>query len=220
MARPASGRLGRIDRLRTDPQDPQCVDVLVGGRVVGRASRAQAEALGLRAGAGWTPHRAAALSHAGAEDAARQRAFGLLARRARSRSALVAALERAGFAEPVATAVVERLQQDGWLCEERSAAERARAVARNRGTSRRLVQTRLESEGFSERLAGAASRSASGPADELDQAVELTKSYIRARVRRVESLAMRLDRRGFDRDTITQALRICGLDSSFLEENS
>lgn len=167
---------------------------------------------GLRAG---HASRAVAAERAADPAAAREAALKLLERTRRTRADLARRLRDKGYQEPVVAAVLERLAGVGLIDD----VEYARAFLAGRWGRRaagwRTLEQDLKTRGVGrEDIASARSRfeAEQGPADEVRLARRVAEQAARRyaalepRVRRQRLYAL-LVRRGFDGDTIQQALR-------------
>lgn len=198
----------RIDALRARADDPNTVDVRVGGATVATLARSRAEALGIREGAAWTPALAGRASRAAAEELAREAALAFLARRDWSVAALRERLERAGHVPGAAAAAVEGLAKDGWLDDRAFASARVEHHRRRGAMAAEALEDLLERDGL-----------APGDAREAAKAGAATAAELRAEARAARAaghaagrVAARLARRGFDPDTIRDALERAGFD--------
>ena len=198
----------RIDAVRATPRDPNLVEVRVAARTLATLPRSRADELGLREGAAWTPALAARVGHAGAVELAREAALRFLAKRAWSASGLAERVVRAGHDLEAARDAVGALLADGWLDDRAYATDRAERLQRRGSRSEDALQAALEADGVAPRLARAVAReSAPGPAE-----LHAEARAARAGGERAGRVAARLARRGFDADTIRDALERAGYD--------
>lgn len=198
-----------IEALRPTPEDPNVVEVRVGGRTVASMLRHRAQELGLEVGAKWTPAIAARVSAACALELAREAAFALLAKRAYAAHALQAKLEAGGHAEAAAAAAVAALVADGWLDDAAFAAERATHLQRRGPVATDALAERLEAEGVGEAVARAAAKRAT-PADETHAALLREARTARRAGESASRVGNRFARRGFEADTIESVLEAAG----------
>ncbi|HEX4518510.1 MAG TPA: regulatory protein RecX [Gaiellaceae bacterium] len=128
-----------------------------------------------------------------------------LARRDRSVKGLEAVLERRGIPEAERVAAVERLEQFGYLDDDRYAVTRAGTLA-GRGYGNEAIEFELMREGLDDERVAAA---LAGLEDEIDRARRLC-----AKPELPRKAAARLARRGFSFETIESAL---GADAGELD---
>lgn len=198
----------RIESLRSLPEDPNVVELRSGGRTLAVLPRARAEELGATEGAAWTPALARRVDHAAAESLAREAALAFLARRSWSAAGLSARLVLAGHGEAVAAAAVAALVSDGWLDDRAFAQERVAHHRRTGSFPAEALAALLEREGVGERDAARAAEAGAATAREVRaEARAARRAGTSAR-----TLAGRLGRRGFDADTIRDALEAAGYE--------
>jgi len=197
-----------IDALRAHADDPNVVDVRVGGRTVATLPRARAETMGAAEGAAWTPALAARVSAAAAEALAREAALAFLARRAWSAALLAARLVRAGHDERAAAGAVAALLADGWLDDRAYAQARAGQLSRRGAMAAEALEHALVEEGVAERVARAAAKGEAGTAEDLAREAKAARRAGQGAAR----VAGRFARRGFDADSIRSALERAGYD--------
>ncbi len=199
-----------IAALRPTVEDPNIVEVIVGRRAVASMLRHRAESLGLAVGTRWTPQLAGRVGAAQAQELAREAAFAMLARRARSAAGLRERLLAAGHGAEAAEAAIEAMRADGWIDDAAFAAERARELQRRAPLAAPALAARLEEEGVAAREAARVARAAA-PEDPQS----LLRREARAARRARESAARvagRFARRGYDPDTIREALEAAGYE--------
>lgn len=198
----------RIDALRALAVDPNLVEVRSSGRTLATLPRARAEELGLREGAAWTPALARKVDLAAAESLAREAALAFLAKRGWSAAGLAARLVRAGHAESVAASAVAALVADGWLDDRAFAGERVAHHRRTGSFPAEALEELLKREGVGERDAAAAAEAGAATAKELRAEVRTARRAGTS----ARTVAGRLSRRGFDADTIRDALEAAGYE--------
>lgn len=198
----------RIDALRALAADPNIVEVQSSGRTLATLPRARAEELGLREGTAWTPALARKVDLAAAESLAREAALAFLAKRGWSAAGLAARLVRAGHAEPVAASAVAALVADGWLDDRAFAVERVAHHRRTGSFPAEALEELLKREGVGERDAAEAAEEGAATARELRAEVRAARSAGTS----ARTVAGRLSRRGFDADTIREALEAAGYE--------
>lgn len=207
MARKTTARR-RIDALRATAADPNLVDVRVGGRTEATLPRQRAEELGITEGTAWTPSLAARVDRAAADSLAREAALGFLAKRPWSAAALEARLVKGGHAKKAAAAAVQSMVSDGWLDDRAFAAARVEHHRRKGAMPADALAALLEADGVAERDAREAADLGAASAKELRAEVRAAKRAKESAVR----VAGRLARRGFDPDTIRDALEHAGYE--------
>lgn len=198
----------RIDLLRPHAGDPNTVDIRAGGRTLASLPRTRAEELGVREGAAWTPALARRVDRSAAESLAREAALAHLAKRSWSAAGLAARLVRGGHDEDAAAAAVAALVADGWLDDRAYAQERVAHHRRTGSLSAEALAALLARDGIGERDAERAARAGAASAKEL-------RAEVRAAHRAgtsARAVAGRLTRRGFDADTIRDALEAAGYE--------
>jgi SOS response regulatory protein OraA/RecX len=194
-----------IDAVLADAADPGMVRVRIGRVRVGPLRREDAERLGIEVGVRWTQALARKVRRITDAAACRADALRRLGRRDHSRALLEARLSPR-WSETIAAQVVRDLVSEGWLDDRTYAERRAESLRRSGPMARDLLRERLESEGVN---AGDAARASGGP-DAAADLVPLAKRWKREG-RSPTSIARALGRRGFDSDTIAQALQRAGL---------
>ena len=201
-----TGKKARIDSLAPRAADPNQVEVRVGGRTVATLLRHRADELGLAEGAAWTPALAARVDAAAAEALAREAALAFLAKRAWSAAGLQARLVKGGHAARAAANAVKELVADGWL-NDRAFAEGRVEQLRTRGAmAAEALEALLEADGVGERDAREAAKAGAGTAAELRKEAKAARKAGESANR----VAGRMGRRGFDPDTIRDALEHAG----------
>ena len=204
-SRPSRARI-RIEALRALAADPNQVEVRIGGRTVATLLRHRAEELGLAEGAAWTPALAARVDAAAADELAREAALGFLAKRAWSAAGLRERLVKAGHAERAAAAAAQALVADGWLDDRAFAQGRVEQHRRKGAIAAEALEALLEADGVGERDARAAAKAGGSTTAELRSEARRAKKAGESPAR----VAGRLARRGFDADTIRDALEHAG----------
>jgi SOS response regulatory protein OraA/RecX len=136
-----------ISRVEFDRRDATLVHVVVGSRRVGDAPACEAEALGVRPGAEWTPALAALCREAMEARRCMKRALAILCPRAISEAALTERLAGAGFGAGVIERTVARLRDTRVLDDRSLAAGGADSLAA-RGAADALIRQRLERAGL------------------------------------------------------------------------
>lgn len=205
-----------IDALRALDGDPMTVEVRVGGTTVATLPRPRAESLGLAEGVRWTPAIAARVDRACAEALAREAGLAFLARKSWSAKGLEARLAQAGHDARAARAAVAAMVADGWLDDRAFAEARVGQLSRRGAMSADALAAMLESEGVAESIAADAAESIAADAAEAGAG---TAAQLRAEARaakrageRAARVAGRFARRGFDADTIRDALERAGFE--------
>lgn len=205
-----------ITALTPHPRRPGRVDVLVDGKPAAAVTVDAVERLGLRVGTDFEPRRAAVEAEA-ALLAVWDRATGLLAARARSRTELHRALVRRDQPAALVDRVLERLERAGYLDDAEFARQFARSRALGRGLSRRRVQQELARRGVARELAQAAIAEvfADEGVDEYAAVERLARKKLPS-LARLDALTRRrrlygfLARRGFEPDDIRRVLAALG----------
>lgn len=207
MARKTTARR-RVDALRATAADPNLVEVRVAGRTEATLPRQRAEDLGIAEGTPWTPALAARVDRVAAEALARESALAFLAKRPWSAAALRERLVKAGHAEQAASAAVSAMVADGWLDDRAFASSRVGHHRRKGAMPAEALAALLEADGVGERDAQEAAERGAATAKELRDEVRAAKRAKQSPAR----VAGRLARRGFDPDTIRDALERAGYE--------
>lgn len=197
-----------IDALRAIDGDPMTVEVRVGGTTVATLPRPRAESLGLAEGVRWTPAIAARVDRACAEALAREAGLAFLARKSWSAKGLEARLAQAGHDARAARAAVAAMVADGWLDDRAFAEARVGQLSRRGAMSADALAAMLESEGVAESIAADAAEAGAGTAAQLRAEARAAKRA----GERAARVAGRFARRGFDADTIRDALERAGFE--------
>lgn len=165
-------------------------------------------------------HAAAPEAHESPADAALRAAMDRLSRRDWARGELVAALVTAGFDAAEAEAAVARCVARGWLDEAAAARHRAERLRRRGPVAPAGIVRDLERRQVDPAVAARIA------AEAVPDPVAEAEAAIRREIRRrgaaddpVDALpwpqrrrlAARLARRGFDEETVAQAMRRCGV---------
>ena len=197
-----------IDAVRALDGDPMTVEVRVGGTTVASMPRPRAEALGLAEGVKWTPALAARVDRACAESLAREAGLAFLARRSWSAKGLEARLVRAGHDARAAREAVAAMVGDGWLDDRAFAEARVEQLSRRGAMSAEALEESLEADGVADDVAAAAARAGAATAADLRAEARAAKRA----GERASRVAGRFARRGFDADTIRDALERAGYE--------
>lgn len=198
----------RVDALRPHAEDPNTVDVRAGGTTLATLPRHRAEELGIAEGTAWTPALAARVDRACAEALAREAALAFLAKRPWSAAGLRERLERAGHAGRAAADAVAALVADGWLDDRAFAAARVEQLSRRGAMSAEALEALLGRDGVGERDARDAAKDGAATVAEIRAEARAARKAREPAGR----VAARLARRGFDADTIRDALEHAGYD--------
>lgn len=194
-----------ITAIDADPRDPGLVRVRLGRTTVGPLRRDAAEALGLEEGRAWTVRLEKAVERLARHEGCRADALRRLGRRDHSRELLALRLTPR-WGEDIAREVVGELATHGWLDDGAYATRRAENLRRAGPVSSEMLTVRLEAEGVAPRLA----RKAAGGLDRpQDLAVHLRRW--KREGRDAAWIVRTLGRRGFEFDTIAEALRNAGI---------
>lgn len=194
-----------ITAIDADPKDPGLVRVRLGRTSVGPLRRDAAEAMGLAEGRAWTPRLEKEVDRLARREGCRADALRRLGRRDHSRELLALRLSPR-WGEDIARDVVGELATHGWLDDGTYATRRAESLRRGGPVSSEMVSVRLEAEGVAPNLA----REAAGGADRpQDLAVHMRRW--KREGRGAAWITRTLGRRGFEFDTIAEALRNAGI---------
>ncbi|MBM4006266.1 MAG: hypothetical protein FJ292_01670 [Planctomycetes bacterium] len=194
-----------ITAIDADPTDPGLVRVRLGRTSVGPLRRDAAEALGLAEGRSWTARLEKEVDRLARREGCRADALRRLGRRDHSCELLVVRLSPR-WGEDIAREVVGELATHGWLDDGTYATRRAENLRRSGPVSSEMVSVRLEAEGVAPKLA----RKAAGGADRPQDLAVHTRRWKREG-RSAAWITRTLGRRGFEFDTIEEALRNAGI---------
>lgn len=205
-----------ITEIAPLPSDPNMRRVKVGRRVIARLPSGAVEQLELRIGQRWTDALAKHIAEAVAITKARRDAMTLLGRRAFSRGEVVERLIRRDHSEAVANRVADELQHDHWIDDEAYATALAEEFAQRKSASHRLIVEKLVHRKISEDIAANAARRVLAEVDPIEAAVDFARKRLAQmkgldRQRAARRISGALARRGFDEETINEALRRMGL---------
>lgn len=203
-----------VTKLQPTKRDPTRVMIRVDGAVKATLPRPVVETLGIAVGLAWTEAVEARVAEAVDRDKAERYALNALGRRALSGGELAERIRRRGHGAAVAEAVVQAMRDKRFLDDEAYGravirAERARRPAGSRLLRQKLVQKRLDRSLIDRLIAELEA--------EQDPVAE-ARCLVEARLRqpsvqrldpaaRQRRLYAQLARRGFDPDTIRQAMR-------------
>ncbi|MEX0885603.1 MAG: regulatory protein RecX [Phycisphaeraceae bacterium] len=207
MPTPAS-----ITAITPNRDDPSRASVRVGRRIVATLSWSRLEELALAVGQAWDEPLAQRVADAAGQDKAMRDALRLLARRAQSRSELVQKLRRRGHGSETCERVVERLADRGEVDDEAFARALIREELARKPAGPMLLRQKLAQKGVDRAMAERVVGEAFAEADQVGPAVELARKRWPSLARfdpatRRRRLYGVLARRGFDADTIRQALQ-------------
>lgn len=194
-----------ITALEADPKDPGVVRVRIGRTIVGPLRRDAAERLGLEIGRAWTARLARDVERLAQREGCRTDALRRLGRRDHSRALLTLRLTP-HWGEDIARAVVDELATHGWLDDGIYAMRRAESLRRGGPVSSEMVSVRLEAEGVAPTVA----RKAAGGVDRPQDLAGHLRRWKREG-RTAAWITRTLGRRGFEFDTIAEALRNAGI---------
>jgi SOS response regulatory protein OraA/RecX len=198
----------KITALDPTPNNPMSVRVLVNGKAAATLSRPRCDELKLHVGQPWTAALQRRVQAQADQDAARDAALKRLGRSALSTAALEAHLTAKGHAALAVRAAITELVATGWMNDRAFAEHQAERLATGKPFAREAIAAVLQEQGVSqsESERAAAKAAPSLPAKAL--AAEALAAR-RAGVR-MNTMAGRMARRGFDQDAIFTALRAAG----------
>ena len=169
------------------------------------------ESLGIEEGATVDIEELLESAAAAERRAGMEAALALLGVRDRSAAELQERLRRKGFAHEVAVAVVERLQELGYVDDRRYAGELVRGRMAQRPEGKRALQRELRRRGIEGKMIDEALEECFGGVDEVALAVEVIERRL-PRLANVDvgtarrRLVALLQRRGFDFEVIQEAV--------------
>ena len=215
-----------VTAVRAAADHPELVELEIDGTVAGVLPRTEIDLGEIVAGLRCDDPRVIAARRAIEIRTTRAKALDLLAIRGHAAAELLAKLRKRQVTDPVAHQIIEELVEDGWLDDDSFARSRISAW-RAEGKSEADCRRRLTVAGVSDFLitSGLAASAAiqDTPSPEQDAANEALTRIRRsiggsdeASLRRI---AARMNRRGFELDTIRAALRQCELDDSILDDD-
>lgn len=213
--RSMSARITALDPL---PSDPNLLRVRVGGRVVARLTRADAERLQLEVGQAWTEDLSARVQQVIDTVKARKAALAMLSRRALSCGEMAERLEKRGHEQAIVHTLVNQLTNDGWLDDRAYARTIVYEVLRKKPAAKMLLVQKLQVRKIDSELALEVAEEALGETDQVAaaeqfaiQRMESMKGLSKTTV--VRRIAAQLARRGFDQETIEQVMSRLGLQT-------
>ncbi|MHC5003201.1 MAG: hypothetical protein ACYTJ0_08760 [Planctomycetota bacterium] len=194
----------------------------VAGRVVAELPADDVERLHLRVGRAWTDALADSVREAVARDAARRDALAALSTRGLSRRELLDRLVARGHDPQCAEGVVAALAAAGLQDDQALAESVCRVTRRSSPAAPELLRERLRRRQVDDETAQTAVETAMSGVDLVEEAVRLGRQRLRGGRQTDPATALRrvaaaLARRGFDEDTVLEALRRLGLDPDSIE---
>lgn len=206
-----------ISAIKPLARDPMLVSIRVGRKKVAELTLDQVRELGLRVGTEWTDELAARVESVAACEKAYQDALRIVRRRAVGTEELRRKLQRKAHEASHITAALERLSHAGYLNDEAYAESVVRQELARKPAGPRLLRAKLYQKSLPRELINRVVGEVDESTDHVAAAVELARKKLATatmqradgptRNRRLFSL---LARRGFDSDTIRQALAQLG----------
>lgn len=213
-----------ITRISPTQRDPLRVTIRAGGKVVATLRRDHVKALGLEVGSAWTDDLAAKVAGHVDRDKAMRYAMRAIARRALSRGELIDRIVRRGHDKEMAGQIVQTLADKGWLDDERYGQTVIETERARKPTGDRLLRYKLANKRVPRELADRLVNEAAEDHDAVGQARAFAKKKLsQASMHRADPqtrqrrLWGQLARRGFDPQTIREALAPLFADGSFDE---
>lgn len=204
---------GVITSIDVPPNDPNLRRVRVDGRIAARLTAEEVEQLGLAEQMAWDASLADRVAERLVFRRARKAAMNLLAQRGFSIQAMRERLMNRGFSESIAQSVVEALQRDGWLDDERLAHDLVESLCREKPAGTALIVDKLRQRGIDDVLAQRIAEQTRESQSEYDAAMQFAEKRLAkmpdnlddaAKARR---LAGALARRGFEQEIVEDVVR-------------
>jgi len=209
--------MASVTALDPLPRDPSLCRVSVDGTPVGVLLRSEAEKIGAKVGAAWTPRLSRFVERAIADTAAYGDALKMLGAKSMSEAMVTRKLIEKGHDKEAATRAVQRLVSDDWIDDRGFATERARTLlAKGPLAHLRLVALLVE-EGVPEPIAEEVAEKAAPPGNDLRAAVAFAREASGGEIkdaRTARRIATSLGKAGFETDVVTTALRRLGYDAT------
>ncbi len=203
--------MDRITSIRPTQKNPSRVSVRVGRKVVATITVGKVEELGLAVGQAYDDALAGRLTQAAVFDKALRQAMNRLNRRAMSRRDMDQKLRKLDYEQPVRDAVLDWLEEKGFLDDEAYGRALVEATLRRKPAGPQLLRQKLYQKGIDRSLIEKLVGDATDAQDLAPGAVELARKRlaslqrydIATRKRRLYGL---LARRGFNPDTISSVM--------------
>jgi len=203
----------RVTEVRTVPDDPGCVWIVLDGVRAGLVDRETAARAQLATDRpAWTEALAEKLDAEVRRRLCERSAVRLLASRMRSRAGLVQALVRRGHDAPTAEACAEDYAERGAINDARFAEVVVRNELARKPAGRRLLEAKLHAKGVRGEPAGRAVEAALADRDELADARQVARASARSIRDGTEPdvfrrrLSGRLARRGFSGEVVRRVV--------------
>lgn len=202
----------RVSAVRPVADRPECVRILVAGRVAATIPQRQAARLGVRVGTEWTTALASAVASEHQLELARRDAARLLKRRPCARRELESRLVRRGHAPDTARRAADELARAGAIDDRALARLIVNHELLHRPAGAAWLVARLRRRGISPAIARQAVADALDGRDLADDALRLVRSRVARISRPIESAVLRhrliglLARRGFDPELAREAV--------------
>jgi regulatory protein len=203
----------QISSLAPSQRNPKRIVVKVGGRAVATVPESAVLSLGLRIGMPWDDKLAQDVADASAFGKALTKASNVLGHRPRSTKQLRDRMKRLGWDEPMIERVIERLTQTRALDDEAFGRALVHEMQARKPAGPALLRAKLRQRGLENRLIEKliAEVREDTSRDAVADATELARKKLRSLTRfdpltRKRRLWGMLARRGFDRDTIDEAM--------------
>lgn len=206
------GTMRRITAITPTKRNPQRATVRVGAKVVATLSIKLIAELGLKVDQAWDEALGAQVAEAVVYDKAMREAIRRLNRRAMSRQQLDHKLRDLGHDQRVRVRVLDRLTDLNVLNDEAFGRALIRDTQLRKAAGPKLLRAKLTQCGLERMLVDRLVEQATGGHDLVSEAAALARRRMRS-MRRLDSVGRKrrlwglLARRGFDPDTIEQALQ-------------
>ncbi len=203
--------MSRVTALTPTKRDPSRISIKVDGKYVGTVSDSQVIELGIAVGTDWHDELADRVVGAAAFSKALNQAMNSLGRRMLSTEQVRRKLRDKGHEPNVIARVIERLTEVGLLDDEAFGRALVNDQMKRKPAGPALLKSKLYEKGVERSLIDRLVAEACEQADLVDDAVRLAVSKLRSMARLDDATRKRrlwgaLARRGFDADTIRQAV--------------
>jgi regulatory protein len=211
---PAGAMISEIAPLRGNPNLRR---IKVAGKLVARLPASDVMELGLEVGDRWSASVAKRVHEVAETARALRIAFALLGKRGMSRGELIDRIVRRGFAAEIAERLAADLEANHWIDDESYARALAEELANGKSASFSLIVEKLRARKIDESLARRTASLALADINPIEQAVALAKQKRESMKgvppkRAASRIAGALTRRGYDDETVREALIRVGID--------
>lgn len=209
--------MASVTALEPLPNDPSRCKVSVDGKPVGILLRSEAERIGAKVGAAWTPRLSRFVERAIADTAAYGEALKMITGKSMSEAMVTRKLIEKGHDKEAATRAVQRLVADDWLDDRAFATGRAKTLVGKGPVAHVRLIALLVEEGVPEPIAEEAAEKEAPPNNDLRTAVAYARKVSGGAVedaKTAKKIATALEKGGFEAETVETALRRLGFEAN------